>query len=383
MLDQLLNTKGAPSSFFFIPKFFFSNNYAYFWQNWPKMLKLFLFPFSILYSLIVGLRNFLYDHHFIKSYYFHKASVISIGNLAVGGTGKTPMTEYIIRNFQDKKIAVLSRGYKRRSKGFLFVTKDKNPAQTGDEPLQMAQKFPNNTIAVCKDRKEGIKKLITEKHVEAIVLDDAFQHRKINPKLSILLTEYQQPFFKDHFLPVGRLRDNKQEAHRADIIVVTKAPEKIYPIEKNIWKDNLKLRPYQNLFFSSIAYGEIINIFDKTKKQDQNSFKNYHILIVTGIANYKYFVEHIKKEISSTITIMNFSDHKKYTEKHIDEIITKFETIETKNKIILTTEKDAVKLRTIEIKDEIKKILFFQEIKIKILFDKETEFNNLIRKALS
>ena len=382
MPGQLLSTKELLAPFF-MPKFFFLKNYAYFWQNWPKMLKLFLFPFSILYSFVVNFRNFLYDHHFIKSYYFHKASVISIGNLAVGGTGKTPMTEYILKSFPERKIAVLSRGYKRKSKGFIFVTADKKPVQTGDEPLQMAQKFPNHIFAVCKDRREGIKKLIAEKDAQNIVLDDAFQHRKINPKLSILLTEYHHPFFKDHFLPVGRLRDNKQESHRADIIVVTKAPERIYPIEKNIWKDNLKLRPYQSLFFSSIHYGKIINLFESSIRKDQKSFKNHHILIVTGIANHKYFAEHIKEEISQSTTIINFSDHKNYTQKDIDKIMIRFEEIKAKNKIILTTEKDAIKLRILEIKEKIKENIFFQEIEMKILFNKEAKFKELIRNVLS
>lgn len=347
------------------------------------MMRLIFFPLSTIYAFVASFRNFLYDYNFLKSYYFHQIPVISIGNIAVGGTGKTPLTEYILKTFEQKNLAVLSRGYKRKTKGFVVVSPDKSPFEVGDEPLQMCKKFPAKTFAVCEKRVDGINKLISNNNIDAIILDDAFQHRKVKPKLSILLTEYDRPFFKDHFLPSGRLRDNKHEVHRADIIVVTKSPNKIKPIEKTIWRDNLKLRPYQNLFFASIHYGNVINIFDTTIKQNQENFKDNHIFLFSGIANHSYFLEHVKHKISKEITESVYKDHKIYTETDILEIINKFENISNTNKIILTTEKDSVKIRTLNIDKKYHKYFFYQEIETKFLFEKEDEFNGLISKALN
>jgi len=341
------------------------------------MLKFLLLPFSLLYFLISSIRNTLFDLKIIKSKYFHNISVISIGNLAVGGTGKTPMTEYILNILKDRNIAVLSRGYKRKTKGFLYVTQEKKAIDVGDEPLQMAQKFPNNTIAVCENRETGISKLISQKKVECIILDDSFQHRKVIPKLSILLTEYNRPYYNDYFLPTGRLRDNKQEAHRANIIVITKSPKNIRPIEKSIWRQNLKIKPYQDIFFTTIKYDNIINVFESSNKNNKEYFKNFHILVFSGIANQHYFTNHVKQEINKNITILKFKDHKNYSQADIEKIIQNFNEIKNKNKIILTTEKDAVKIRNLSFDKKYEKYFYYQQIKTEFLFKKNNQKNSI------
>ncbi len=346
------------------------------------MLKILLAPLSLLYAIISKIRNFLYNHDIINSSFFSDTTVISIGNLAVGGTGKTPHTEFLINFLKDKfNIAILSRGYKRKSKGFLYVTPNLSYEQTGDEPLQISSKFNNIPVAVCKKRKDGINKLIKDKNPEAIILDDAFQHRKIKPNLSILLTEYKNPFFKDYFLPLGRLRDNAHEYIRADIIIITNCPNDVKPIEKSIWRDNMKLMPYQKHFFSSVKYTNITNISNKNDIKTIDNLKNHDIVIVTGIANPKYFINFVEENISNKTHTLSFSDHKKFNNKDIEKISNTFNKINNKNKIILTTEKDAIRLKNI-IPDNLKSNIYFQEIEIELLFDKKDEFKQLIIKNI-
>jgi tetraacyldisaccharide 4'-kinase len=288
------------------------------------------------------------------------------------------MTEYLVRLLKEKyRIAVLSRGYKRKNKGFQYVTKATDAFEVGDEAKQISEKFPDLTVAVCKDRIFGIKKLASEKNIELVILDDGFQYRKVKPQLSILLTEYSRPFFHDYFLPMGRLRDNKFESERADIIIVTKSPEDIKPIQRNIWRDNIELKPYQSLFFSAISYLGIHQIQDREKVLSSEDLRNKDILLVTGIANSRYLYEYIKQK-AKKIHHIAYADHKKYVYRDIEHIKTEFRKIDSEEKIILTTEKDAVKLRELIGKDAILENFFYQEIGIKVLLGQEDELKKML-----
>ena len=218
-----------------------------------------LFPFSILYGLITGIRNFLYDHRIFKSYSF-QIPIIAVGNLNVGGTGKTPQIEYLIRLLSDNyKVATLSRGYKRKSKGFILADQFSNSEILGDEPFQYFKKFPNIQVAVDADRKNGIEQLLSQTNKpDVILLDDAFQHRKVKSGLYILLTSYHDLFVDDYILPTGNLRESSNGARRANIIIVTKCPNAITDEDQNRIKIQLKLDNHQQLYFSNIDYDDFV-----------------------------------------------------------------------------------------------------------------------------
>lgn len=336
-----------------------------------------------MYSIPVKIRNILYDLNILKCKYFDKA--ISIGNITVGGTGKTPHTEYLASLLQSTyKTAVLSRGYKRKSKGFLYVSENHSYIDVGDEPLQIAQKFKKITVAVCANRVYAINKLQTEKKINLTILDDAFQHRKVKPKFSILLTTYSNPFFKDHLLPFGRLRDNKEEYTRAKIIIITKCPKNIKPIEKTIWKDNIKLKPFQELFFSTEKYLPLKKVFTMEKSSfEPKDLKDFSLLLITGIANSDGFLKYIKENISQKVTHLNFGDHHNFTKKDIIQITNVFNEINDLKKIIITTEKDAMRLKSYDFQEEFKEKMYFQPIEIEFLFDAKPEFDNKIIELIS
>lgn len=346
------------------------------------MLKIFLAPISFLYFLISLFRNFFYNHNLFRSYFFNNTTTIVLGNLAVGGTGKTPHTEFISYLLKKKfNIAILSRGYKRKSKGFFYVKIEEDFTKFGDEPFQIKSNFNDLTVAVSENRVKGIKKIIQDKKSDVVILDDAFQHRKLKPNLSILLTEFKKPYFKDHFFPLGRLRDNKTEYTRADIIIITKCPEDIKPIEKTIWRDDLKLRPYQKHFFTKIIYTQIINVFDSKNIKSNSSFKNFDILVITGIANPSYFTDYIRNKISEKITIINYKDHKNFKPKDIQKIEEKFNSITSSNKIILTTEKDAIRLKPL-IAENLRSLIYYQKIELEFLFGMQKEFEDSILEVI-
>lgn len=344
-----------------------------------QMLKILLYPLSIIYSIVARIRNLFFDSNISKSKFFNNVTIISIGNITVGGTGKTPHTEYLVGLLKDKyKIAVLSRGYKRKTKDFLYVNQSNTHQEVGDEPLQIATKFNDIIVAVCANRVEGVKKIKKENDVDIILLDDAFQHRKIKPKISILLTTYNNPYFRDYFLPVGRLRDNKTEYTRADIIIISKSPYDTKPIERSIWKTDINIKPYQELFFSTESYLNLINLFDKNTKIDKNTLANSTILILSGIANPSNFINYVKNNYSKKIIQLKFKDHKNFSKKDIEKIINKFINIKSENKLIITTEKDAMRLKNYNFPENIKQKTFYQPIKIDFLFDSEKKFYNKI-----
>jgi tetraacyldisaccharide 4'-kinase len=301
-----------------------------------NMLRKILFPFAILYGIITSIRNFLFDKNVLKSYSFN-IPVIAVGNLSVGGTGKTPQIEYLIRLLSPKyKMATLSRGYKRKSEGFVLADSTSNAEILGDEPFQFYKKFKNIQVAVDADRKNGIEQLLTlALKPEVILLDDAFQHRKVKAGFYILLTSYGDLYLDDCMLPTGNLRERKRGAKRANIVIVTKCPTALSLDEQNKIRARLKLDSNQELFFSFIEYDESVYSEDKTIKLSE--IKNIDTLLIAGIAKPESFFEYLQQQKEDCLV---YSDHHHFTEKDVLEIKSK-----SQNKIIITTEKDYVRLK--------------------------------------
>ncbi len=301
-----------------------------------KMIRKLLFPFSLIYGFVVWIRNWLFDIGFLKSYSFD-IPIIAVGNLSVGGTGKTPQIEYLIRLLSENyKIAVLSRGYKRQSKGFVLADATATATTIGDEPFQYFQKFKKIQVAVDANRKNGIEQMLALPNApEIMLLDDAFQHRKVKAGLYILLTTYNDLYCDDCILPAGNLRESKFGAKRADLIIVTKCPKNLSTNEQGLIKDKLKLQLRQSLFFSFIDYDDHAISQNKIVKVEELRAKEK--VIVAGIAKPTPFVNFIKNNEDE---VLIFPDHHPFTEKDLNEIDRKSE-----NKIIITTEKDYVRLQ--------------------------------------
>lgn len=342
-------------------------------------------PLSGLYQIVTDTRNKCFDRGILKSKRFD-IPVISIGNLAACGTGKTPHTEYLIRLLnQHMKVAVLSRGYKRKTKGFVLASDKSETTQIGDEPYQMHRKFPNTTIAVDESRCEGIEQLLTIKSppIEVVLLDDAFQHRYVKPGLSILLTDYHRLFSSDRILPVGMLRESKQGKSRAQIVIVTKCPHNIKPIECNIIKQNLKLFPYQHLFFSTFQYKNLRAVFPEATSKKELQLTTLtsedEILLVTGIASPAPMIEELRK-YTSHIKLLRFPDHHQFTKKDVEEIEKQYQQLKNKNtSLIITTEKDAVRLKNLpSLNQTLKSNIYELPIEVAFLQEKQQEFNILI-----
>ena len=303
-----------------------------------NLLRKILFPFAILYGLVTSIRNFLFDIGILKSYSFD-IPIIAVGNLSVGGTGKTPQIEYLIRLLSGKyKIATLSRGYKRQSEGFVLADSTSNAMVLGDEPFQFYQKFPGIQVAVDADRKNGIEHLLSQKEKsEIILLDDAFQHRKVKAGFYILLTSYGDLYSDDFILPTGNLRESRSGAKRANIVVVTKCPKTLSLEEQKSIQSKLKLTENQELYFSFIDYDD--SIFSVEKKIKVDEIRNIDKLLLAGIAKPEPFFEFLKSEVDNQ-EILTYPDHYHFTEKDILEIKAK-----AQDKIIITTEKDYVRLK--------------------------------------
>ncbi|WP_291097507.1 MULTISPECIES: tetraacyldisaccharide 4'-kinase [unclassified Flavobacterium] len=301
-----------------------------------NLLRKILFPFAILYGFITSIRNFLYDKGILKSHSFD-IPIIAVGNLSVGGTGKTPQIEYLIRLLSSKyKVATLSRGYKRQSEGFILADSTSNAAILGDEPFQYYQKFATIQVAVDADRKNGIEQLLSQSEKpEVILLDDAFQHRKVKAGFYILLTCYGDLYSDDYMLPTGNLRESRCGAQRADMVVVTKCPASLSLDEQNKIKTKLKLSSKQKLYFSYIDYDEFIYSEDKTIKVDE--IRNVDKLLLAGIAKPEPFFAYL---LNTSDECLAFPDHHHFTENDILDIKNK-----SQNKIIITTEKDFVRLK--------------------------------------
>lgn len=340
-----------------------------------------LMPLSWLYGLGVKFRNFLFDVGFLKSHSY-KTPVISVGNITVGGTGKTPHVEYLVRLLKDKiRVAVLSRGYKRKSQGFIIAGKDTPMREIGDEPYQMKQKFPDITVAVDNKRTRGIELLTSEKSegksIDVVLLDDAFQHRHVKPGINILLVDYHRLVIYDTLLPAGRLREPLSGKNRADIVIITKCPKELKPVNFRVITKAMNLYPYQHLYFTMLEYDPLRPLFPEARKGNTDDMSGQHILLLTGIASPRQMVEDLKPQVKS-ITSMTFADHHSFKRKDIERLNETFEAMPSPKRII-TTEKDAARLTCIEgMSDEVKKNLFVLPVRISFMLDQEDAFNQYI-----
>jgi len=309
-------------------------------QNW--LVKILLLPFSLLYGIGIILRNWFYKKGLLKSVSFN-LPVISVGNLSVGGAGKSPHIEYLVRFLSDYiDVATLSRGYKRKTKGYLQVHQHHSAQEVGDEPLQFKRKFHDDVVvAVDENRMFGIPKILTDKpSTQTILLDDAFQHLAVEPGLNILLTEYNRRFTKDFLMPSGRLREWRSAYHRADIIIVTKCPSQLTIEERSAIALEINPMPNQSLYFSYYNYGTPYNIFNP---QDQHRLDDEQdILLISAIANTDYLINHLETR-SSYIKTLEFEDHHFYDHSDISTLLRTYSNME-EGTVILTTEKDAMRL---------------------------------------
>jgi len=331
-----------------------------------KLIKKFLFwKLSIQFSLVTSIRNFIYNIGVIKSRQFN-LPIISVGNLVLGGSGKTPTIEYLIRLLsKNYKIAVLSRGYGRKSKGFIIADSNSDTNLIGDEPMQYYRKFKNIIVSVDSNRVRGVNKLIKlNSKPEIILLDDAYQHRRVKPGMSILLTKFNDLYSDDNIFPLGNLRESKSNANRADIIIVTKCDKNISKDQKRHIIQKLNIGDNQKIYFSSIKYSKML--YDKESSKLLSEFKNIKFTLVTGIANSSHMVNYLKDN-DFNFNHLSFKDHHNYSDSDISNI--------NNNEIVITTEKDYVKLYS-----RVTTKLFY--LPIEFLIHNEGEFNNQILNSI-
>ena len=339
-----------------------------------------LFPLLYLLSLLYGgvmlLRNKFFDLGLLPEKEYG-ISVISIGNITVGGTGKTPLTEYVIGLLKDKhKVALLSRGYKRKTKGALIASADSTAADIGDEPMQIKTKFPEITVAVAEKRTEGIDKLLEKARPEVIVLDDAYQHRYVKPGLSILLIDYNRPLWKDFTFPAGNLREPASGKKRADIIVVSKCPADITSREKHDIVNRIKPGNWQSVFFTTVDYGSPVNVSGSGDFPD-GGFK---VLAIAGIARPGPFFDLVSARYDLH-SRMVFPDHHSFSENDCMRIEDVFNGIDAVKKVIVTTEKDMMRFKAAGcFKSELMQHIWYIPIKSSFLFDDENKFNQIIHR---
>lgn len=335
------------------------------------------------------MRNKFFDWGFLKQHEFD-VPIIVVGNLTAGGTGKTPHVEYIVNALRHSHhIAVLSRGYKRRTKGFVLATNRSTPREIGDEAFQIYHKFNGSVImAVCEDRVAGIEELLKiDPKISLIVLDDAFQHRYVKPKVAVLITEYGRPVYQDKLLPYGRLRESVRGMHRADIVITTKCPDNIKQIDYRIVSKHLDLYPYQDLFFSRYAYKNLVPLFPDAVRSipclDWMS-ENDTILAVAGIGNPRPFIRYLKS-FMPRVKVNVFPDHHSYSRKDIDLLRNRYNSMKGERRIIITTEKDAVRLVCNPyFPHELKAVTFYIPIEVQFIHrsgndDFETSLRKLLR----
>ena len=340
-----------------------------------------LLPLSWLYGIGVRFRNFLFDVGILKSRAYD-VPVISVGNITVGGTGKTPHVEHLVRLMQDQlQVAVLSRGYKRKSHGFVLAGKDATVSQIGDEPYQMKKKFPNITVAVDKKRTRGIAHLTSnemEKAIDVILLDDAFQHRYVKPGINILLVDYHRLVIYDKLLPAGRLREPLSGKDRADVVIVTKCPKDLKPMEFRVITKAMSLFPYQTLYFTTLEYEPLRPVFtDVCRTAPPAQLSGQNVLLLTGIASPRQMITDLEPQVKS-ITPLTFADHHNFRRKDIQRLNATFEAMPSP-KLIITTEKDAARLTTADgLSDEVRRHLYALPIRIGFMLEQEELFNQNI-----
>ncbi len=342
-----------------------------------NIIKILLFPIACLYGLIMSIRNMLFDWKLLPSESY-RIPTISVGNLSYGGTGKTPHVEYLIKLLQDKfKVATLSRGYGRTSKGFVLADKDSTFFDIGDESLQFKQKFDKTEVSVDAFRRRGIKILNNLfPKLNCILLDDAYQHRFVKPGISILLTDFHRLYTNDHTIPTGTLREFRSGAERADIIIITKTAPVFSPITKRMITEIIKPKEHQKLYFSYIRNADFVPLPGTKANLDKQRFST--ILLFSGIANSYPFQEYLRG-FCSELVVMDFPDHHKYTSKDIEKIKKTYTSIYTNNNIIITTEKDAMRIIKTNLINQIRDLpIFYSPIEVKFHMGGEIEFNKQI-----
>lgn len=336
-----------------------------------------LYPFSMIYGTILAIRRFLYHHKWISSA-VSPITTFCIGNISLGGTGKTPHTEYLVRILKERSIAILSRGYRRKSRGCI-IAEQYSPEiafTIGDEPALYLKKYPNIPIAVSEKRRKGIHQLLSKfPSLDAIILDDAFQHLDVDYTCKILLTEYDKPYFNDIPIPAGTLREFPSAAQYADIFIVTKCPETLSPVEKSIFVDKIAPKAYQRVFCTTIQYKKIIPANELAKGITLS--KNTPILLVTGIANPLPLQKHLQKSFSN-ITVMKFPDHHYFSKIDINKIENFFIENEQEHPVIITTEKDFTRFECCKEKILSLHPIYVAPIEISFLFDEENKFKSII-----
>ena len=320
-------------------------------------MRFLLLPFAILYGLGVRLRHFLYDRGWLSSKRY-PFPILCVGNLAVGGTGKTPMVEYLVRLLGQEQVAILSRGYRRKTRGFVLADDSATAMTLGDEPYQYHRKFPRATVAVCESRQEGIERLLENPHFKYIILDDAFQHRKVQAGTNLLLTSYDKLYTQDFLLPVGSLRDIRSRARKAQIIIVTKCPELTQAEQEKIIQQ-LKPLPSQKVYFTSIAYSD--RVYSHEDSQALKDFIATPFTLVTGIANPTPLVDFLEKQ-GASFEHLAYSDHHHFSNRELELLRQKG--------CILTTEKDYVRL------EGALSTLYYLPIETQFLNDQRLIFND-------
>ena len=337
-----------------------------------------LVPLSWLYGFVVFIRKKFFDWKIFKQVQYN-VPVICVGNITVGGTGKTPHIEYLIRLLKPRyKVAVLSRGYKRKSKGFVLATQNTDYKKIGDEPYQIKNKFPDIIVAVDENRRHGIETLLAMKEKpDVILLDDAYQHRYVKPSFSVLLTNYNRTIYTDTLLPAGRLREPAHNSDRANIIIVTKCPEGLKPIDMRIITHDLNIYPYQTLLFTTTEYGDLVAMFDRqdlfsSTEKPLASIMGKEVLLVAGIASPEQLVNEISKYTDS-IKLMSFPDHHSFSAKDIKEIEDEFHKLGDKA-ITILTEKDAARLTDgNKLSERLKASMYYLPVKISFVTKEEEE----------
>jgi len=339
-----------------------------------------LLPLSWIYGSLIRLRNTLFEVGMLKSHSFD-VPLISVGNITVGGTGKTPHVEYLIRLLQDKfRVAVLSRGYKRKSRGFVIANEESTVKDIVDEPYQMKQKFPHVTVAVDKNRHNGINKL-TEgeagKKIDVVLLDDAFQHRYVKPGINILLVDYHRLIIYDKLLPAGRLREPLSGKDRADIVIVTKCPRDLKPMEFRVITKAMCLYPYQHLYFTMLDYDALRPIYCGEERPLDTISADDHILLLTGIASPRQMIVDLSP-YSTHIQPLTFGDHHTFTARDVEKINETFADMPGP-KLIITTEKDATRLFGLKgLSKEVRHNIYTLPVKIEFMLGQEETFNENI-----
>lgn len=342
-----------------------------------------LLPLSWLYGLGVGFRNYLFDSNVLKSREF-SIPVISVGNITVGGAGKTPHVEYLIQLLKNEaQVAVLSRGYKRKSKGYVLADDNIVMRDIGDEPYQMKLKFRDVHVAVDKKRVEGIERLMADeatKDTDVILLDDAYQHRYVKPGINILLVDYHKLIIYDKLLPAGRLREPEHQKRRANIIIITKCPKDLNPIDYRVLQKAMDLKAFQQIYFTTLSYCNLEPIFKDSEPVPLDTLRNENILLLTGIASPEHLQEDIKEYTrGAEPEMLTFPDHHNFNSRDVEAINERFAQMAAPKRIV-TTEKDKARLLDLNgLSEEVKQNIYALPIKVEFMLDGADTFNKKIR----